>query len=126
MSVFLNTVTGHRELEECQINKAITALAIKLVKIRPMISNSFEPGIELTIILPGTTHKPAFQGMRLNGYSVNDNMLYIESAIPDTMLHSEHANEYMLALLQDAIDNGADFFTEKGLSFPRQQWLSAL
>lgn len=123
MAIFLNVLSGSRDLEGSAIDKAITAMAIRLAQARRLISDTDDANIELTLLLPSKNHKPDFQGMRMTSYSSEDSTLYMESAIPVQALHSEQADQYITAVLQDAVDNAADFFNEKGLAFSHAQWL---
>ncbi len=122
MSIYLSSVIGSRELEGSEIYKAITSLAIKLNKIRNTLKDRGGVSIDLTVILPGNTHKPDFEGMRMTSFSANDGVLHIESVVPEKMLHSQQAAPYMSALLQDVVENADDFFNEQGLEFASDQW----
>ena len=117
MSIYLNAITGSRELEGCPMDKAITTMAIRLAKLRKNLKNEPTPTIDLTVMLPGQHCAPDFKGMRMTQYSATDNLLYMESAIPETMLHSPHAENYLSALLEDALENAKSFFKEQGIKF---------
>lgn len=126
MSVYLNAVTGSRELEGSAIDKAIMAMGVRLTQARKTLGNDGGVSIDLTLLLPGKTHQPDFKGMRMTRFSSTEGVLYIESAVPEKMLHSEQAGLYVSALLQDALDNAADYFSTQGLPFPHVQWQSLL
>lgn len=122
MSFYLNTVTASRELEGSAIDKAIMAMAMRVAKIRNSLEKQNTATIDLTLMLPGKTEKPEFQGMRMTGFSSDDGVLYIESAVPESMLHSENAARYVSAVLQDAFENAKEFFSEQGVSFSDEPW----
>ena len=126
MSIYLNAVTGSRELDGCAIDKAITAMAIRLTQLRKALKNNAGATIDLTLLLPGKNTQPDFEGMRMTGFSSADGVLYIESAVPQKMLHSEHAERYVSALVQDAVANASDFFAEQGMEFASAQWQGVL
>jgi hypothetical protein len=126
MSFYLNTVTASRELEGSAIDKAIMAMAMRVAKIRSGLDKKNAAAIDLTLMLPGKAEKPEFQGMRMTGFSSDDGVLYIESAVPDSMLHSEHAERYVSAVLQDAFENAKEFFSDQGLSFSEEPWRELL
>jgi len=124
MSIYLSSVIGSRELEGSEIKKSITSLAMQLNEIRHASQNNAAVSIDLTLVLPGKLHKPDFEGTRMTSFSANDGVLYIESIVPEKMLHSQHATPYVLALLQDVVENAGDFFNEQGLEFKSDQWQS--
>ncbi|MCL7422354.1 MAG: hypothetical protein M8364_15795 [Methylobacter sp.] len=126
MSIYLNAVIGSRELEGSAIDKAIMTMALRLAKARKTLGNNGGVAVDLTLLLPGKTHKPDFKGMRMTRFSSTEGVLYIESAVPEKMLHSEQAELYVSALLQDAVDNAADYFSDRGLAFSHAQWQSLL
>jgi len=126
MTIYLNAVTGSRELEGCAIDKAITALAMRLAQLRNGQPKEADTTIDLTMILPGKNNSPDFEGMRLTGFSSEEGTLYMESVIPESMLDSELAERYVSAVVEDAMDNAAEFFSKQGLRFNAQPWQSAL
>ena len=117
MSIYLSAIFGSRDLDGSAIDKAISAMAIHLTQIRNAMKINTVASIDLTLMLPGKTHQPDFEGMRMPRFSSADSVLYIESAVPEHMLHSEQAERYVSALVQDAVENAADFFAEQGLPF---------
>lgn len=122
MSIYLSAVSGSRDLEGSAIDKAITAMAIRLTQLRGALKGSNDVTIDLTLMLPGKTQKPDFDGMRMTRFSSDERALYIESAVPQQMLHSQHAERYVSALIQDAIDNAVLYFDEQGVPFEGNQW----
>jgi hypothetical protein len=126
MSFYLNTVTASRELEGSTIDKAIMAMAARVAKIRSGLDNHHTAAIDLTLMLPGKAEKPDFKGMRMTGFASDEKVLYIESAVPESMLHSEHAERYVSAVLQDAFENARIFFSEQGVNFSEEPWRELL
>ena len=126
MAIYLNVMNLAKDLDGCPIDNAITSLARELAKLRNSFKNNDSSNIDITLMLPSTEARPASNGMQMTSYSAQSDTLYIQAAIPEKMLHSQHANQYVSALVQDAIDNSAIFFAEKGRHFPTLQWLSAL
>lgn len=116
MTIYLSAVSGSRELEASPIDRAITSAAIKLTQARLRNAEKHSAGLDLTFLLPAKTVKPDFEGMRIRRYSVEDGTVFIESAVPDSMLYSEHANDYVLAVIQDAVENAEVFFAEQSWS----------
>ncbi len=126
MSFYLNVVTASRDLDGSEIDKAIMATAMRIAKIRNGLETSNSATIDLTLMLPGKIEKPGFQGMRMTGFSGEEGTLYIESAVPESMLQSEHAERYVNAVVQDAFDNAMAFFAEQGVEFSEQPWQALL
>lgn len=116
MAIYLNAITGSRELEGSPIDNAITAIAMRLNKYRNSLKQEARPGLDVTVMLPGQNCMPDFEGMRMTHFSAGEGVLYIESAIPEKILHSANAEEYLSALLEDAVENAKEFFKEQGMA----------
>ncbi len=113
MAIYLNTVTGSRALEGSPFDQAITQAAIKLTRARLHEDGERIANLDLTFLLPAKKVKPDFKGMRIRHYSVEDGTVFIESVVPEKMLHSEYAPDYVLAVIQDAVENAEAFFAEQ-------------
>ncbi len=126
MAIYLNVINLSKALDGSEIDKAITRMAAQLMDMRNAFKNSNSATIDLTLMLTTEEAKPDFTGMRMRAYSSDEDTLFIEAALPFAVLHSSQAYPYVSALVQDAIENSADFFAEKQRYFSTLQWLSAL
>jgi len=88
-------------------------MAIHLTQTRYAMKRNTVASIDLILMLPGKTHRPDFESMRMTHFSSADSVLYIESAVPEHMLPSEQAERYVSALVQDEVENAADFFLNR-------------
>lgn len=113
MTIYLGSISGSRQLDGSPISKAITEAAIKLTRARRGEGAEKQAHLDLTFYLPAASVKPDFKGMRIRRYSIEDRTVFIESSVPDAMLHSQQAQAYVLAVIQDAVDNAEDFFPSK-------------
>jgi len=126
VNIYLSVVSASRDLEGSAIDKAITAMAIRLTQLSKTMKDNANVSIDLTLMLPSENQRPDFEGMRMTHYSSTDEVLYIESAVPLQMLHSEQADHYVSALLQDAVENAAEFFSDQGMQFCSADWQERL
>ena len=110
MTLMISMTTASAELGDSPITKAITQLATTMAvkKREGMVPSS--PTLDLTFCLPGKFDKPQFTGMRMGGYDSTDKTLYFEKAVPDHIVHSQQAPEFVALVLQDMLDAAQDYF----------------
>lgn len=122
MSLYISTATASSEIKESSINQAITMLAATMaIKTRHgMIPDG--PSLDVTFMLPGKYDKPNFTGMRMGNYNEKGNTLFFERSVPDHIVHSAKANEYVTIVMQDVINQANEFFKEESIAFDIQKW----
>lgn len=126
MAFHLGTMLPEQNLENSAFQQALIKVAANLHRQRPKKLQTGTPVIDLVFLLPGAQEKPDFEGMRLNHYSSAHRMLRIESAVPGHLVESAHAERFILAALQDAVDAAADFFMEQNILFNRDEHLMTI
>ena len=122
MGLYISSATASSELNESAINQAISQLAIAVALARQQGSIPSGPSLDVTFMLPGQFEKPDFNGMRMGGYSDESDTLFFERAVPEHMVHSEQAGEYVAAVMQDVVTNANDFFHENSIPFDNRKW----
>lgn len=118
-------------LPDVQLNtssfcQALTNVAINLVQLRQHPLQRNKPNIDLYFLMPGKEEKPEFEGMRLHSFNASSNTLKIESAVPQKVVQSSHAEHYVVAAMQDAIDGAHDFFITQKIEFLRDEYLQLI
>lgn len=118
--------TPSHDLNKSPIDLAITALAA--CAFAEDRSGGFPAGpiLDLTFMLSSKDDRPPFDGMRMGGYTPDLQTLYFEVSVPEAMGHSEQAPRYVAAVLQDVIENAADYFQEQDVAFDADQWQQVL
>lgn len=125
MGIFLSITSPSQELEQSAVHKAITDLALKVFQYDRAGHMPSLPKLDITFMLSTEGDAPEFQGMRMGAYAEDSHTLFFEIAIPTTISNSGYAEDYVKALLFDAIDNADDYFTELKLSiFNKDEWLA--
>lgn len=122
MSLFISIATASADLTTSAINDAITLFAARLAKARAAGKVPVEPAVDVKFLLPGQLDKPAFSGMRMGGYTDRDRTLYFEASVPDHIVRSERAGDYVAQVMQDVVVNADQFFRENDLDFDRLKW----
>ena len=126
MSLYISTKTASSELAESEINQAITLLAATMaVKLQHGLIPA-GPSLDVTFMLPGKHDKPDFTGMRMGGYTENNNTLFFENAVPEHIVHSSHAKNFVAIVMEDVIENANEFFIEAGVNFDIARWQQLL
>lgn len=126
MAIYLNVINLSKELAGSEVDSAINRMAAQLLDLRKTFKNNDSATLDLTLMLTTEDAQPDFCGMRMRSYSSSEDTLYIEAALPLAVLHSPQAYAYVSALVQDAIENASEFFTEHQRHFPAIHWLAAL
>lgn len=122
MGINISTASASQSHSDSQMTKAITWLAASVFKRPGMPGLPETPTLDISFHLPGQLEKPAFSGMRYGGYTDADQVLYFECAVPERLVHSDHAAEYVKAIMDDVIDNAADYFDEVGVPVDLDGW----
>jgi hypothetical protein len=118
--------TTDRNLDKSPIDRAITALAVCAATEERSGGLPGGPILDLTFMLSSKDDRPPFDGMRMGGYTAEERTLFFEAAVPEAMGFSEQAPQYVAAVLQDVIDNAADYFQELNVDFDTERWQQAL
>lgn len=83
--------------------------------------SDFDGGKEAWInpiyIVPGSVHKPDFEGYKLGHYSAKKKGLVVMIAVPQSVANGLDMQEFIVNSLRDSIRLAADFFASKGVDF---------
>lgn len=122
MSLFINAVYPSKSLEKSPIDTAITVLAAnaKIEEKNGRLPSG--PHLNITFMLPHKSGTPGFKGMRMGGYTKENQTLYFESAVPEHIAFSKNASRFVLVSVQDALENADDFFQNSNVAFNIEQW----
>ncbi len=124
MAIFIGAYMPDKQLDESLFCKALTKVAMDLAQFRKHPLQHSKPNLDLYFLMPGNEENPDFQGMRLHSYDTASNTLKIESSVPRKMLQSLHAEDYVVAALQDAVDGASDFFEMQSIGFERDGYMN--
>lgn len=122
MSLFISSAMASSELNESAINQAISQLAMSVALAKQQGGIPAGPSLDVTFMLPGQFDKPDFTGMRMGGYSDESDTLYFERSVPEYILQSDMAKEYVAVVMQDVIDHASEFFQAGGVGFDTAKW----
>jgi len=117
MTLHISAMLPDRALDECALVKAITKVATDLAILRHHHIQNSQPSLDIVFLLPSKQEKVDFVGLRLHSFDSKSQILRIESAVPEKMLDSVHAERFVIAILLDAIDAAGEFFGEQNMLF---------
>ncbi len=127
MSLYISINTPSPTLDKSPIDEAITFMATQVaVEKRNGRLPQSGPVLDVTFMLSVAQDKPSFKGMRMGGYTDENNTLYFETAVPVSISHSTQATRYVTAVLHDVVDHAARYFTEQDIPFDSAHWLRAV
>jgi hypothetical protein len=127
MALYISMKTPSPDLDKSPIDEAITFMAthIALEKRNGRIPRE-GPALDITFMLSTHDDAPPFTGMRMGGYTDENNTLFFETAVPEAMSRSLSAPDYVIAVVQDAVDHAIQFFAENEIRFDADSWLQAM
>lgn len=127
MALYIGMKTPSPDLKKSLIDQAITFMAshIAIEKQSGRLPQS-GPILDVTFMLSSKDDAPPFSGMRMGGYTDENNTLFFEAAVPETMSSSPHAPEYVATVLQDVVNNASEFFTDNNIKFDSEYWRRAI
>jgi hypothetical protein len=126
MAIHISMHLPGTELTHSAIDEAITFMATHIAIEKRHGRLPEGPTLDITFMLPGKHEKPDFNGMRMGGYTPENQTLYFETAVPESMAQSEKAPYYVAMILEDVIDNAGAFFAETDVPFNLEHWRTAL
>ena len=124
MTLHIGSMMPDRSLDENVLIKAITKVATDLAGLRDQLVQKKMPVLDIVFLLPSREEKAGFAGLRLHSFDHNGQILRIESAVPEKMVTSIHAERFVIAIMQDAIDAAGEFFSEQHILFDVSEHLA--
>jgi hypothetical protein len=126
MTLHIGITMPDRTLEKSQIENAVIHLAERVAFVKRR--GSFPKGstLDVTFMLSSPEDRPGFKGMRMGGYTQEEDTLFFQAVVPHQLSHSNQATRYVSLVLQDVVDNADDFFRENALCFDASQWRTVL
>ncbi|MDK2778646.1 MAG: hypothetical protein KYX62_13390 [Pseudomonadota bacterium] len=118
MSLFCAAYMPDQSLKECQFVTDLTKVAANLTRQRRL--TAAQPDVDICFLLPFAQERPGFAGMRFHSWQAAHSTLRFDSAVPANMLHSPLSKRWIIAAMQDAVDNAAGFFTDIQVAFNAQ------
>jgi len=124
MTLHIGSMMPDRSLDENVLIKAITKVATDLAGLRDQMVQKKMPVLDIVFLLPSREEKAGFAGLRLHSFDHHGQILRIESAVPEKMVTSIHAERFVIAIMQDAIDAAGEFFSEQHILFDVSEHLA--
>ncbi|MDO6682088.1 MULTISPECIES: hypothetical protein [unclassified Oceanobacter] len=126
MTLYCGAYLPESGLSDSPFVGALTRVAAKLTSMSGRQTNTEDPHLDLYFLVPGSTDVPPFRGMRFHSFDRTNRRLRIESSVPAHMVGSRHCQAYVLAAIQDAVENAADFFSREHIEFDHQSYDSMI
>jgi len=124
MTIHIGSMMPDRSLDESVLIKAITKVATDLARMRDQLAQKKTPVLDIVFLFPSRQEKSDFAGLRLHSFDTARQILKIESAVPEKMVTSIHAERFVIAIIQDAIDGADEFFSEQHILFDVSEYLA--
>lgn len=122
MSLYISTALASSSMADTPMQDVIKSLAISIAREKQQGRVPAGPSLDVTFMLSDKNATPEFTGMRMGGYSPENNILYFEREVPENMVKSELAEQYVKAVMQDVMMNACDFFQQNNILFNEPDW----
>lgn len=122
MTVHISIAMPSRELEKCEMDSAVTRLAEQVALQKRQGRVPQDHTLDISFLLSSEQEAPPFTGMRMGGYSEENDILYFQAAVPLSLTRSMKAPLYVSLVLQDVVDNASEFFSKNGITFDKVGW----
>lgn len=126
MTIHIGSMIPDRSLDESALLKAIIKIAAGLAQWREQSIQKRTPILDIVFLLPSKQEQADFTGLRLHSFNVAEQTLRIESAVPEKMVTSIHAERFVTAILQDAVDAASEYFSEQAILFNTAEHLALI
>ncbi|MBS98457.1 MAG: hypothetical protein CMI01_07235 [Oceanospirillaceae bacterium] len=126
MAIYIGAYLPDRQLDESPFHKALVRVAAGLAQQRRDPLQTRSPHLDLHFLMPGSEEAPPFEGMRFHSFDSRSNTLRIESSVPGRMVESIHAEAFVIAAMQDAVDNARSFFESQSEAFASDEYFALI
>ncbi|GGB93156.1 hypothetical protein GCM10011352_19020 [Marinobacterium zhoushanense] len=126
MALYIGAYLPDRQLDESPFHKALVRVAAGLAQQRTDPLQTRAPNLDLHFLMPGREEAPPFDGMRFHSFDSRSNTLRIESSVPSRMIGSSHAEAFVIAAMQDAVDNAREFFDSRSTEFSSDEYFALI
>ena len=117
MTLHIGSMMLDRSLDESVLIKAITKVAIDLAGLRDQLVQQNTPVLDMIFLLPRREENADFVGLCLHSFVHAGQIIRIETAVPEKMVTSIHAERFVIDIMQDAIEVAGEFFREQHILF---------
>lgn len=122
MALYISINTPSSNHSKSPIENAIVLFAAQAAVEKRKGGLPDGPSLDVTFLLPGEFETPSFEGMRMGGYTEEYRTLHFEKAVPEHILNSALAPNYVSAVMADVVEHAHDFFASNKLAFDRGHW----
>jgi hypothetical protein len=126
MALYISINTASSSHSKSPIDNAIVLLAAQAAVEKRKGGLPDGPSLDVTFLLPGEFESPPFEGMRMGGYTEEGRTLHFQTAVPEHILNSALAPNYVSAVMSDVVEHAHDFFASNKLAFDRDHWRRVL
>ena len=109
---------GGPELRDTRVQKMFSNAGRTAMRVR---NKNYDDGTEAWInpiyIVPGSIHKPEFEGYELGHFSAKKKGLVVKIAVPQSVADGECISDFITTSLREAVRLAAAHFASKGISF---------
>ncbi len=109
---------GGPEQRESLIRKMLNkAMNIAADTREPDFDSGKEAWINPIYMVPGSVHKPDFEGYKLGYFSAKKKIIVVTIAVPQSVANGKKIPEFIVKSLIEAVRLGAEHFASKGIDY---------
>ena len=109
------------ELRGCALDAVVRTVGRAAMKATGDFEFGSAPATNVVFHVPGTLGGPDWDGLRDGTFSRKERMLMVQVAVPEQIVGSEEAMDFIIEALRGANAIAFDVFEEKGMPFPLRE-----
>lgn len=106
------------ELSGTPVDKAIRAVMKAELELNGDFKEGTVPAVNVVFCVAGSLGRPDWDHSQVGKYSAKSKLLLVQAAVPEEVVHSETALDYVTEELYGANANAFEFYRQKGMQFP--------
>lgn len=117
MSITIGASLPNVYLKESDFCHALNRVKTRLSKLNFHSAQNDDTALNIQFFLPGKYESLRFNGIRISGFDVKTTTVYLEISVPKSIVYSDYAEEFLVAEIEEAIENVSYFLKEMRIPF---------
>lgn len=117
MSISIGASLPNVYLRESDFCHALTRVKSRLLMLNHYSAQHDNMHVKVLFFLPGKYETPRFNGIRISGFDIKTTTICVEISVPKSIVYSDYSEEFIVAEIEDAIDNVNYFLKEMRIPF---------
>lgn len=119
--IYIGAIFSGPELEKSHFSRIKIAVTMAVSDLRGDFKDGDAPAYNIVFCVPGSLGGPDWTDLRQVRYSKKKQMILFHAAVPQEVVASDDAFDYLISTLREANDAAYRFYKHKGMSFDKDK-----